>query len=117
MGRCKQFNVPFDFTVSGHRFPAGSYIVGRGRYLATIRSAGDGPYATFATIPSPARVPTEQSQLVFVRCGDHYRLQKLWTAGQEIGSEVLKTKRERRLERELEVRGAEIERVVLVASN
>jgi len=112
-----KFNVPFDFTVSGHRFPAGSYIVGRGRYLATIRRAGEGTYATFLTVPSPTRVAPEQSQLVFVRCGDHYRLQKLWTGGQEIGSEVLKTRSERKLERELEARGAEIERVVLVASN
>src|SRR5215471_299097 len=76
-----KFDVPFDFTVSGQRFPAGSYIVERGRTFATIRSAGDGPYANFPTVPSPTRVAPEQSQLVFVRSGDHYRLQKLWTAG------------------------------------
>jgi hypothetical protein len=112
-----RFDVPFDFTISGQRFPAGSYIVERGRTLATIRSAGEGFCATFATVASLTRVAPEQSQLVFVRCGDHYRLRNMWTAGQEIGSEVLRTRSERRLERELEASGGKPERVVLVASN
>jgi hypothetical protein len=110
-----RFDVPFDFTVSGQRFPAGSYIVERGQRLALIRSIGDGPYATFVTVPSLIRVAPEQSQLVFVSCGDHYRLQKVLTAGLETVSEVLKTKRERRLERGLEASGTETQRVVLVA--
>jgi hypothetical protein len=101
--------------VSGQKFPAGSYTVERGRYRATIRSAG--AFATFATVPSLTRVAPEQSQLVFTRCGDHYRLQKVWTAGLDTGSEVLKTKMERRLERELEARGTEVKQVILVASN
>jgi hypothetical protein len=114
------FNIPFDFSVRGKAFPAGSYTVGRAPGLNAdmfmIRSEDGNQYALCDSMPKQLQAAPEQSQLVFSRCGNSYRLREVRTAGLATGREVLRTKRERSLERELEATGTKVEPVVIAAA-
>jgi hypothetical protein len=115
-----KYDIPFDFSIRGHKFPAGTYIVERSplpHFALLIRSTDGNSSSMFPVIPMELRRAPNQSQLVFSRYGDRYLLRNVRTAGLDIGSEVLKTKSELRLERELAARGPAPEQVVLVASN
>ena len=114
------FDIPFDFSVRGKAFPAGSYTVGRGPGLNAdifmIRSQDGNRYALCNSMPKQLQAVPEQSQLVFSRCGNSYRLREVRTAGLATGREVLRTKAERSLERELEASGTRVEPVVIAAA-
>jgi hypothetical protein len=92
-----KFDIPFDFSIRGHKFPAGSYIVERSplpHFALLIRSTHGNSSSMFPVVPMEfPRVPN-QSQLVFSRFGDTYMLRNVRTAGLDMGSEVCRTKRE-----------------------
>ena len=114
------FDIPFDFSIRGRSYPAGVYTVGRGPLaepdVLMISSNDRNRVALFRSMARQLKAAPQQSQLVFRRVGDHYRLEEVRTGGLAAGREVLKTKRERWAEQQLEARGAEGEQVVLVAS-
>jgi hypothetical protein len=96
--------IPFDFIIRGKTLPAGDY---------EIRRISDSPeglqiigkdnkqHVMFETEPILSRDPANKSELVFHRYGNTYFLYELWTAGDETGRELSRSRTERNLEREL----------------
>src|SRR5262245_1856422 len=97
-------NIPFDFSVAGHKLPAGKYWVSRaqpnnGDTVIQIRSADGHSNITRLTIPVYAYNPVKSSSLIFNRYGDEYFLSEIWTKGGATGREVTKSRAERELSR------------------
>ena len=109
--------IPFDFTIRGKTLPAGKY---------EIKRIGDEPdallvynitnhqHAIFESEPvETARAP-KRGEVVFHEYGDQYFLAEIWSGGEEMGREVIPSRAERRLERDLADKGASPAMVALV---
>jgi hypothetical protein len=97
-------NVPFDFTVSDKKLPAGKYSISRaqssnGDLIVQIVSADGHKNISRLTIPVTAEKPMSHGTLVFNRYGNEYFLSKVWPAGGSTGRELLKSRTERELAR------------------
>jgi len=97
-------NVPFDFTVSDKKLPAGKYSISRaqtsnGDLVLQIVSADGQKNISRLTIPVITRKPMNQGTLVFNRYGNDYYLSEVWPAGGSTGRELLKSRTERDLAR------------------
>jgi hypothetical protein len=97
-------NVPFDFVVGDKTLAAGEYSI---RQITTnangiwIRS-NDGEHSAIRlTNPLTSSVPKRKTTLSFLRYGDTYYLSEVWVAGSSQGREMMKSKAERKAEREL----------------
>jgi len=95
-------NIPFDFVVGSEELQAGEYRV------ETVSSTGmamkisgehQGVYRLSSTITASRRA--EKGKLVFHRYGNRYFLAEIWTPGESVGRELLKSKDEKAVEREL----------------
>jgi len=108
-GMSIRVTIPFDFSVRGKTLAAGKY---------EIRRVGDEPdslmvynltnhqHAIFESEPvETARAP-RRGEVVFHEYGDSYFLAEIWTGGEETGREVIPSRAERRLERDLADKGA-----------
>jgi len=97
--------IPFEFAIQGKTLPPGEYIVKRSASnepaVLSISSV-DGRTRT-VVLTNNVRATTTQtkSKLVFLRYGDQFFLSQIWEAGNNPGREVLKSHKERALEREL----------------
>jgi hypothetical protein len=96
--------IPFDFSVRGKTLPAGEYEIQR------INDAPDGlvisgvknhQYEVFETEPVQARRISSRSELVFHRYGDSYFLSEVFAGGEQTGRELLESRQERSLKREM----------------
>jgi hypothetical protein len=99
-------NVPFDFVVGETTIPAGHIFVngvtsGGGGPLA-IRNFDQGELAMRNGRPLLASDNPNQCKLVFRRYGSRYYLAQIWIPGYKAW-EVMKSKEERSLEREMRV--------------
>ena len=97
-------NVPFDFTVSDKKLPAGKYSISRaqtsnGDLVLQIVSANGKENISRLTIPVITHKPMNQGTLVFNRYGNDYYLSEVWPAGGSTGRELLKSRTERELAR------------------
>jgi hypothetical protein len=97
-------NVPFDFTVSDKKLPAGKYSISRaqtsnGDLVLQIVSANGKENISRLTIPVISHKPMNQGTLVFNRYGNDYYLSEVWPAGGSTGRELLKSRTERDLAR------------------
>jgi len=97
-------NVPFDFTVSDKKLPAGKYSISRaqtsnGDLVLQIVSADGQKNISRLTIPVITHKPMNQGTLVFNRYGNDYYLSEVWPAGGSTGRELLKSRTERELAR------------------
>jgi hypothetical protein len=97
-------NVPFDFTVSDKKLPAGKYSISRaqtsnGDLVLQIVSADGQKNISRLTIPVITHKPMNQGTLVFNRYGNDYYLSEVWPAGGSTGRELLKSRTERDLAR------------------
>jgi len=97
-------NVPFDFTVSDKKLPAGKYSIGRaqtsnGDLVLQIVSADGQKNISRLTIPVDIRKPMNHGTLIFNRYGNDYFLSEVWPAGGSTGRELLKSRTERELAR------------------
>ena len=83
--------------------------------MLSIGSVDDGT-TRVAVLTSNARAKTTQRQstLVFNQYGDQYFLSQIWEAGNSTGREVMKSGKERQVERELVKNRAGRERVAIV---
>lgn len=111
-------NIPFEFNVGDQTLPAGQYSVGRvsndGTMMAAInRNITVGAHRL--TIPVKNSMRKNQSTLVFRRYGSRYYLSEIWRSGEMQGRAILKTRRERAVERELAKNKSEVETVTVVA--
>lgn len=119
-GTAIRASIPFDFIVNGRTLQAGQY---------EIRRVNDEPVglviqnvdhrhseAMFPTEPVDAHKIPSNSLLIFHRYGDSYFLSEVVTAGEERGEELLPTRSERQLRREMAKNQLEPE-TVTVAMN
>lgn len=93
--------VPFQFTAAATAFPAGDYTVSRllsPARTVLIRSVDCSKAAIVLTLPAESSV-SKNSRLEFHRYGNQYFLANIWTVGDSIGSELIKSRAERELEK------------------
>ena len=95
-------NIPFDFSVSGEKLPAGKYWVSRtnesiGDTVAQIQNADGRPVANRFSVPISTFKTKNRGELVFHRYGDQYFLSEVWPAGGGTGRAFIKTRAERDL--------------------
>ena len=118
-GRQFTVTIPFDFYVSGRSLPAGQYIVDRSSQAAAeglaLRATNvhAGVFALTRGIQSEGI--QQASQLVFRRYGDQYFLAEVWISGRSTGRELIRSRKERSLMREIAKHGANHETVAVFA--
>jgi len=101
--------IPFDFIVRSKTLPAGKYEIRR------IGSEPDGlmvyntrnhQHAIFESEPVEATRTPKRGEVVFHEYGDIYFLAEVWTGGEETGQQLIRSRDEKRLERNLADKGA-----------
>jgi hypothetical protein len=97
-------NIPFDFSVTGKKLPAGEYWInraqqGNGDTVVQIRSTDGHSNIARLTIPISTYNPVKEGTLVFHRYGEEYFLSEIWPAGGLTGRELPKSNAEHELER------------------
>ncbi len=97
-------NIPFDFSVGDKVLPAGEYQVSAltdGKTVVLVRSRDGKNSAIRLTYTENKTVATDKGTLVFRRYANHYFLAEIWTAGDQTGRCLLKSKHERAIEKEM----------------
>jgi hypothetical protein len=94
-------NVPFEFHAGNADFSAGEYRIhvvdDSGLAVMQISSMDGARSALFQVQESDAKDTPTKSELIFNKYGDQYFLAKLYDQGERIGSEVLKSRYELRI--------------------
>ena len=98
-------NIPFDFTITDKKLPAGKYSVVRaqnsnGDQVLLFSSADGHQQLSRLTIPVFARDAMKEGVLVFHQYGDEYFLTEIWPAGGQTGRALPKSRAERELQRQ-----------------
>jgi hypothetical protein len=99
-----QTSVPFTFVVGNTTLPAGKYEIkvldGESPNVLELRSVNGHTSVAFDTENVDARRDqiANKGELVFDKMGDKYFLSQIWAAGSSSGSELVKSKMEKRLE-------------------
>jgi hypothetical protein len=94
-------NIPFEFIVADKRLPAGEYRVNRslGNALTIWTSDPDAAASRLTNEIQPNK--DRRARLVFHRYGDRYFLAEVWTGAGDVGRQLLKSRQERAIEREM----------------
>jgi hypothetical protein len=98
-----QANIPFVFTVGDTTLPAGKYEIrtldDASSDVLILRSADGDTSVIFVTENTRRRdnQPAAKTELVFNKVGDNYFLSQIWVTGNASGSELPKSRMERRL--------------------
>lgn len=96
-------NIPFEFIAGDVAMPSGEYALrvttGSGNLM--IRSTDAKVAALRLTIPIEPKNHRTQARLVFHRYGQRYFLAEVWTGADSTGRQLLKSRQERAIEREL----------------
>jgi hypothetical protein len=99
-----QADVPFAFQVGDTTLPAGKYDIkaldDNEPNVLEIRSVNGGKSIVFETEDAQKREDkvAKKTELVFDKVGDQYFLSQVWVEGTPTGSELAKSKSEKRLE-------------------
>jgi hypothetical protein len=95
-------NVPFEFVVGDVTLPAGEYRINRplGNALS-IQTANASAATMRLSNEIQPRKDKQHARLVFHRYGERYFLAEVWTGSDDIGRQLLKSRQERAIEREL----------------
>ena len=97
-------NVPHSFVVNNTTLPAGTYWIrvsdndSPDLYELEIQSANGKTTVFFETEPVKVKGTARPGELVFDRIGDTYFLSRVFMRGDEGGNQLLKSKRQKRLE-------------------
>ena len=99
-------DVPFDFIVGDKTIPAG-HITAQGvttdmAGTLSIRNRDQGDLALRTGSKVPGTDDSDQCKLVFHKYGNHYYLAEVWIPGRQAW-EVMKSKEERSLERDMQL--------------
>lgn len=112
------FQIPFDFVVAGKTLPAGKYIVVRSTLFSdeilSLRSLDKNEDAYVLTSTVLSNELLNDSKLVFNHYQGQYFLSEFWTSGADSGRKVMKSDKERALERQMAKNGAKVERVAII---
>jgi uncharacterized protein involved in type VI secretion and phage assembly len=104
--------IPFQFTVGDRAMPSGKYAVKatstQGNALM-IQSADAKRSAIRLTNSIESTRNKERARLVFHRYGERYFLAEVWTGASSTGQQLLKSRREAAIERELASNGSRSE--------
>ena len=94
-------NIPFEFIVADKTLPAGEYQVNRslGNALTIRTSNPDAAVSRLTNEIEPNK--DRRARLVFHRYGDRYFLAEVWTGAGDVGRQLLKSRQERAIEREM----------------
>lgn len=98
-------NIPFEFEAGNTRLSAGEYTVKFPQQNVLIVSNTDHKSKVNAYvlgIRGESLDPQKETKLVFRRYGEQYFFSACWIEGNNVGSEVIKSRRERSLEKEME---------------
>ena len=95
-------NVPFSFIVGDKEMPAGNYgIQATTPGSGILRITGTENSKTIVRLTSPLhRFDSNQGKLVFHRYQDQYFLAEIWSAGEADGRQLVKSSREKVMQRE-----------------
>lgn len=98
--------VPFDFNIGDKKLPAGEYTFSRSSDFSdntTMLVSGVDSSTRMYQSTSAAQVlrPKNESTLVFHRYGDQYFLEQIWSGGEQMGSQLLESRSERTVRRQL----------------
>lgn len=99
-----QANVPFAFMVGDTTLPAGKYDIkaleGEPPNVLELRSINGHTAVVFDTenVETRGDQIVNKGELVFDKIGDNYFLSQVWMAGSSSGSELVKSRMEKRLE-------------------
>ena len=96
------FTIPFDFSVGDTSLPSGTYKVaktGAASSLLTLHHTQEKWSAVFPinSVQSQFEAASDNTKLVFHRYGNKYFLTQFWTQGSFIGSQLRRSKSERRI--------------------
>jgi len=96
-------NIPHSFVVNNTTLPPGTYTIKvaddySNLNVLEIRSANGKMNVLFDTEPVNLEREKRESEVVFAKIGDNYFLSQVFLKGDESGNQVLKSKRQRRLE-------------------
>lgn len=107
--------VPFGFMAGAKAFAAGDYTVKENVAPGTllIQSADHKASLVIISNSVQSRQTQDESKLVFNRAGDQYYLSQVWTAGSNIGRELIKSS----AEREMMAKSEPQPPVILIAHN
>ena len=100
-----RITIPFEFIIKNETLPPGSYTVKRlssdkpEMLLLSGTDGGSGVYILTNNVQ--AKMHRSGSELVFHQYGDKYFLSQVWEAGDNIGRQLPKSRRERATELEL----------------
>jgi hypothetical protein len=97
-------HIPFEFVVGNETLPAGDYAVrsalSSGEALMIQNAETSISTLRLANVVRPKRNKTE-ARLVFHRYGQNYFLREVWQGGDTTGRQLLESKRERAIKREM----------------
>lgn len=97
-------NIPFDFTVTGKKLPAGTYWVKRaqdttGDAVLQVTTPDGRSSVNRFSIPIVTFKSKNRGEVIFHRYGNEYFLAEVWPAGGGTGRAFPKTHAERELEK------------------
>jgi len=95
--------IPYSFVVNNTTLPAGAYVItvpdtASDLNVLEIRSATRKMAVLFDTEPVNITRTVRRTELVFDKIGDTYFLSRVFLTGDEGGNQVLKSKRQQRME-------------------
>jgi hypothetical protein len=97
-------DIPFEFVAGNKAMAAGHYRLSAataGGEVVKIREEATNQSVMTITLGLMNNKPAQESKLVFRRYGNKYFLAEIWTAGESQARQLLKTKEEKAIEREL----------------
>lgn len=97
-------NIPFEFVVGDHAMPSGKYttnVASSDGKALMIQSADAKNGVVRLTNSIQRQGPRTNARLVFHRYGDRYFLAEVWNGGDSTGLQLIKSRQERAIEREL----------------
>ena len=96
--------IPFEFIVGDSSLPAGQYdVTSMTSNDAVLRITNSEQKQTAIRLTQTVShtKPADKGKLVFRRYADRYFLAEVWSAGDNSGRQLMKSKQERAIEREL----------------
>ena len=114
-------DIPFDFVIKDEKAASGQYTVERvdsnsGTAVLLLRRADGRGIEMFTPMSVQASASADQGKLVFHRYGDQYFLYQVRPAGNNLGHQLPKSRRERALQQEV-ARTASPRQKVMIALN
>ena len=98
--------IPFDFSIRDKTLPAGIYRVERIFQDVILIRSEDGQEACVSlTMPVQAKKTPKTARLLFHRYDETYFLFQIWEPGSDDGRQVLKSRTERSVERDMAKKG------------